>query len=252
MGELFAKVFHQFKIIFWGNNTWPILLELIFRTVFMYVYALFLVRIIGKRGVATLAPFEMAVIVVLGSVLAVPMLNIKTPLINGMIVLTVIIALERILVHLTEKNARIEDLLESSPRRLVTNGVINLENIHKEGFSREDLFLNLREKGIEHLGEVKCAFLETSGRISVWIKDPKDIEPGLSLLPYAEDAEVRHYQSESPVDQEGYYSCQRCGLTHFFQRKDSFNKCQCQHHLWVKSSYVKCNNFFNGPQTSIY
>jgi uncharacterized membrane protein YcaP (DUF421 family) len=55
--------------IFWGNSSWPLIFELLFRTTFLYLYSLFLVRLIGKRGLTNLAPFELAVIVILGSVL---------------------------------------------------------------------------------------------------------------------------------------------------------------------------------------
>jgi uncharacterized membrane protein YcaP (DUF421 family) len=238
--DFFENLIHQIKVIFWGSSSLVTLIELIFRTSFLYIYTLLLVRIIGKRGLATLAPFEMAVIVVLGSVLADPIMNTKTPLINGMVVMTVIVALQRLLVHLTENNSKIENLLESSPRQLVSNGIIILDSVHKEGFSREDLFLNLREKGIEQLGEVKCAFLETSGRVSVWVRDQKDVHPGLPLLPSIDSITKDKYPTGSLVRQKGFYSCQRCGETIFFEENSIFLQCRtCQSEMWVESSMVK-------------
>ncbi|MFA5584862.1 MAG: YetF domain-containing protein [Bacteriovoracaceae bacterium] len=240
MEELFVSIVQQLKTIFWGNSSLISLLEIIFRTSFMYIYTLFLVRIIGKRGVATLAPFEMAVIVVLGSVLADPMLNVKTPLIKGMVIMSVIVAMERLLVHLTEKNTKAESFLESSPRQLVSNGVINLDNIHKEGFSRDDLFLNLREKGIEHLGEIKCSFLETNGRVSVWIKGKSDITPGLSVFPCPDSVSQDNFQAGMLPQKSTYYSCQKCGYTQHLSRNEVFKQCQtCNHDFWEESSLVR-------------
>ena len=230
---------HQIKAIFWGNSSLATLIELFFRTSFLYVYTLLLVRIIGKRGLATLAPFEMAVIVVLGSVLADPIMNTKTPLINGMVVMTVIVALQRLLVHLTENNSKIENLLESSPRQLVANGIIILDSVHKEGFSRDDLFLNLREKGIEQLGEVKCAFLETSGRVSVWTRNKNDVKPGLRLIPPLEHLKVDLFPKGRTVTEKGFYSCQKCGQTIFLEKDHIFPPCQtCQSEIWGESSLV--------------
>src|SRR5690606_19232304 len=240
MEALFNGIVQQLITIFWGNTSLISLIEIIFRTSFMYVYTLFLVRIIGKRGVATLAPFEMAVIVVLGSVLADPMLNVKTPLTKGMVIMSVIVAMERLLVHLTEKNTKVENFLESSPRQLVSDGVINLENVHKEGFSRDDLFLNLRDKGIEHLGEVKCSFLETNGRVSVWIKDKNDITPGLSVFPCPDSISQANSQAGMFAKKSTYYSCQKCGHTLPLSKNETFKQCQsCNHDFWEESSLVR-------------
>src|SRR5690606_1788031 len=104
MNELYEKATSSLVRIFWGESSWTILFELIFRTLFLYLYSLILVRIIGKRGLGSLAPFELAVIVVLGTILGAPMLNVGIPLIHGMLVLTVVVGLQRLFVHITEKN----------------------------------------------------------------------------------------------------------------------------------------------------
>jgi len=223
--------------IFWGESSLSLLLELVFRTSFLFLFALFLVRIIGKRGLSSIAPFEFAVIVVLGTVLGDPMLNLKVPLIHGMVVLTIIVSLQRLLVHLTENNLKVEGLLESQPRRLVSKGVIDVSGLHNEGFSHEDLFLSLREKEVEHLGEVKAAFLETSGKLSVWKFRKEDILPGLPINPSNDKDCPTQFPDGTLVEQTDHYSCAHCGATFHVKSGEKLGKCSnCKHGCWVVSS----------------
>lgn len=225
----------HFIRIFWGNSSWPLIFELLFRTIFLYLYSLFLVRLIGKRGLTNLAPFELAVIVILGSVLGGPMIDMQIPLVFGVVVLTVILCLQRLFVHLTENNTNIEQFLESEPRRLVRDGVIDVTGLHEEGFSHEDLFLSLREKGVQHLGEVKGAFLETSGKLSVWQFKDQNIRYGLPLVPSGDKDCLEPSDGESS-DDEGYFSCSHCGFTKFLESGKKLGPCSvCSHRSWVLS-----------------
>lgn len=165
------------------------------------------------------------------------MLDPEMPLIYGIVVLTVIVGLQRLFVHLTEHNRLFEHLLESDPSRLVKDGVMDVKNMHKEGFSRDDLFLSLRDKGIEHLGEVKGAFLETSGKVSVWTRSENEVEPGLPLIPIVDkDCPIPFPKGDSAKMAE-YCSCSHCGYTLFFREDEKFCECpNCHSECWIPSS----------------
>lgn len=164
-----------------GDAPLTFALEIALRTTVMYVYTLALVRILGKRGMAQLSPFEMVIIVALGSAVGDPMFYADVPLLHGMIVVTVVVALERALVRLTENNRLLERIVESSPILLVSDGEIVREALDKEDLSEAELFMSLRQQGIERLGEVRRAYLEPSGSVSVF-KTEKGAS-GRSVLP---------------------------------------------------------------------
>lgn len=147
----------------------------------MYSYTLVLVRLLGKRGMAQLSPFEMVIIVALGSAVGDPMFYADVPLIHGMIVITVVVVLERLLVRLTEHNPRLERVIESTPILLVVDGEIRQEALEGEDISEAELFMALRQNGVEQLGEVRLAYLEPSGHVSVF-KSEQALS-GRSVLP---------------------------------------------------------------------
>jgi uncharacterized membrane protein YcaP (DUF421 family) len=172
----------EFDRIFFGDLTVEFVLEIVLRTAVMYLYTLTLVRVLGKRGLGQLSPFELVIIVALGSAVGDPMFYVDVPLAHGIIVITAVVALERVLVKLTERNKGVERLIESVPVLLVRDGVLLVDALHQEDLSQSEVFMELREKGVEFLGEVRRAYLEPSGHISVF-KEKTPVTKGVSVLP---------------------------------------------------------------------
>ena len=156
-------------------------LEIALRTTVMYLYTLALVRLLGKRGMAQLSPFEMVIIVALGSAVGDPMFYADVPLIHGMIVITVVVALERLIVRMTEHNQWLEQVVESKPILLVADGQVHYEALEAEDLSEAELFMALRQNGVEQLGEVRLAYLEPNGHVSVF--KTEQARTGKSVLP---------------------------------------------------------------------
>lgn len=169
--------------MFFGNFSWSLAIEIAIRTIVIYLYTLLVVRVLGKRGLGHLSPFELVIIVSLGSSVGDPMLYADIPLSQGMLVVTVIVLLQRLLQQATERAPRLEAILESKPRRLVDAGIIDHEALAREDLSEMELFTALRENQVEHLGQVRFAYLEPSGVISVFKHDDPAAPQGRSVLP---------------------------------------------------------------------
>ena len=172
----------EFQRIFLGDLSFELVLEIILRTVVMYVYTLALIRLLGKRGMGQLSPFELVIIVALGSAVGDPMFYPDVPVIHGLVVITAVVGLELTLVKLTERHRGIERVIESAPVLLVKDGRLVTEALDHEDLSESEVFMGLREQGIEHLGEVRRAYMEPSGKISVF-RESSPSETGRSILP---------------------------------------------------------------------
>ena len=172
----------EFERIFLGELTWLAVGEIVLRTAVMYTYTLVLIRLLGKRGLSQLSPFELLIIVALGSAVGDPMFYPDVPLVAGMVVITGVVALEKLVVMLTEKNRRLERLVESFPVLLVRDGVIQTETLDREQLSEEETKMRLRLEGVEFLGDVRRAYLEPSGQVSIFWQDPRP-GTGEQILP---------------------------------------------------------------------
>lgn len=129
-----------------------------------------------------MTPFEYLVIIALGSSVGDPMFYPHVPLLHAMVVLAVIVALEQIYAVLAKKYTSLQQFAESTPTLLVDKGKIIKKNLAQEQIDKNDVFMKLREQGIEYLSEVKKAYLEPSGKISVFKFDAKKIKKD-SILP---------------------------------------------------------------------
>jgi uncharacterized membrane protein YcaP (DUF421 family) len=171
--------------MFLGDNmSLLLLLEIAFRTAFMYVAALLLVRFIGKRGLGQLSPFEFLVVIAMGSAAGDPMFYPDVPLVHGVVVLAAIVALQKALIDVVARNDKLEHFIESVPALLIRDGAILEDILQREGLAREELMMKLREQGIANVAEVHLAYLEPSGRLSVFLQDATPrTKAGESTLP---------------------------------------------------------------------
>jgi uncharacterized membrane protein YcaP (DUF421 family) len=105
------------------------------------------------------------------------------PLLYGFVVITVIVLVERIVNAWTNRNRNAEKVIEDTPSLIIKNGQLFEEVLKKEGVSKHEIFMRLREKGVEHTGDVAYAYLEPSGGVSVFCRDDKKREGGVPILP---------------------------------------------------------------------
>jgi uncharacterized membrane protein YcaP (DUF421 family) len=222
--------------IFLGEAPPWFLLEIVFRTTLLYLYTLLLLRLLGKRGVRQLTFFEFAIILALGSAVGDPMFYEDVPLLHGALVVTVIVLVQRAIVVITEKNKTLEVLFESSPRRLIKDGVLELKALAEEKLSKDEVFSRLRDAGLRHLGEVDRAYLEPSGNVSIW-KTPRDeIKQGLTLMPDEDPDYPRVFETGQTVSKDTLYVCQHCGRTKKYKGSELLTICECGGKKWLEAS----------------
>ena len=212
MGDTAQYSFDLYRI-FLGDQPPGFFLEIMFRTVVMYAYVLLLLRLLGKRGMGQLSPFEFTIIIALGAAVGDPMFYPEVPLLHGLAVVTLVVAMTRFVTYLSNRSESVEDFLEGQPCCVVEDGVLNLESIDAERFSREELFMLLREKGVSQLGQVRRAYIEPSGGVSAFQWPDDRAKPGLPTLPpYDEWTPVPGIAVSSAARGGSVlYACWKCG-----------------------------------------
>lgn len=151
------------------------LTAIIVRTVVIYLAALFIVRLMGKRALGTLSLFDFVIMVGIGDIIVMVGVEGSVSLVSGISVLTVLGVLELLFSLLTFKSKAAARILEGMPTVLVQNGKLMPENLAREHVSLADLKQELRKEGVSQISSVKEALLEACGKFSVILKD--DVEP---------------------------------------------------------------------------
>ncbi|ADL07547.1 YetF domain-containing protein [Thermosediminibacter oceani] len=164
---------------------------LAYRSVILFTTSLVLVRIMGKRTIAQLSPFDLILIIIMGSAIAIPLEDFQIPLSFGIIPVIVISVLNYLLAILIMKNRKLENLLQGTSTVLVKDGEVIVQNLKKERITIADLLILLREKNVTDINEVQEATIEPNGKLSILKKKdrepvtPKDLglEPSQGIFP---------------------------------------------------------------------
>lgn len=141
--------------------------EFVLRAVVVYVVVLAMVRLSGKRTIGQFTPFDLLVVVLLGTAVQNSLIGKDTSLLGGLILAATLIGLNWLAGLVTSRSRAAERLLEGSPVLLVRDGEVYADALRSQHLSRDDLEEILRQQGCQRVEDVKLAVLETNGRISV-------------------------------------------------------------------------------------
>ena len=208
------------------------LLEVVLRSAVMFITLLVVLRLAGKRGVKQLSVFEMVIIIALGSAAGDPMFYEDVGIVPALIVFTVVILLYRTVTWLTGRQVWFERLIEGRTQHLIKDGKFSVEKFEKESLAQDEFFSELRLKSVEHLGQVKNAFLETTGDISIYLYEDHEVKPGLPITPDLFD------QKSRVIPAPGLYACTHCGQTSELGAGET--ACTvCGNRYWVKAIHTR-------------
>jgi uncharacterized membrane protein YcaP (DUF421 family) len=211
------------------NDLPPIfLIEVILRSAVMFTFLLIALRITGKRGVRQLSIFEVVIIIALGSAAGDPMFYEDVGVVPALVVFATIILLYRLVTWLTGKSEWFEKLVEGKTVCLIHEGKFSVKEFGKESLAQDEFFSELRIKSVEHLGQIRSAYLESSGEVSIFFYPDKDVRYGLPILP---DLYVK---KDKIIFKDGYHSCSFCGHTEH-QTKGTAQCRVCNRDEWVES-----------------
>jgi uncharacterized membrane protein YcaP (DUF421 family) len=127
---------------------------------------------------------------------------------------------------MTGKSKKFEEFIEGKTECIIEDGKFSITTFEKESLAQDEFFSELRIKSVEHLGQVKNAFMETSGEISIFYYEDEEVKHGLPILPF-----LFNLKSKTIPD-NGIYSCTFCGLTE--QKTAGVSTCTvCKKQEWV-------------------
>ena len=149
------------------------MLATFFRSIIIYIIVLIVMRLMGKREIGQMQPFELAISIMIADLALIPMADIGIPISNGIIPILGLLVMHLIISMLNIKSSKIREFICGKPTILIYKGKIDEKQMKKERFTLNELEEKLRSKNIINLGDVEFAILETSGDISVIEKPDK-------------------------------------------------------------------------------
>lgn len=143
------------------------------RTVILYILVLVIMRMMGKREIGQLQPFELAIAIMIADLASIPMANIGIPIFSGIIPILALLMMHLIISNINLKSINMRKVICGKPTILIYRGKIDEKALKKEKFTINELQERLRGNNVFNIGDVEYAILETSGQITVIQKPDK-------------------------------------------------------------------------------
>ncbi len=141
-------------------------MDIVLRAVVLFCFLFLLMRIIGRRELSSLQPFDLILLIVLGDAVQQGLTQDDYSLTGAMLAIGTIAVLQVFVSWIGFRFPRARPVLEGTPIVVVDDGEVIERNLARERLSVDEIREAARVQGIAHLSDVRWAVLETSGQIS--------------------------------------------------------------------------------------
>lgn len=163
-----------------------------FRSILIYIFVLIVMRLMGKREIGQLQPFELVISIMIADLASIPMTDSGIPITNGIVSILGLLVMHLIISIVNIKSIKAREIICGKPRILIYRGKIDEKALKKERFTINELQERLRGNNVVNLGDVEYAILETNGQVTVIQKPEKrntipedfNIVPEYEGIPY--------------------------------------------------------------------
>lgn len=214
-----------------NNNCGDIMFISIIRTLILYAFVIFTLRIMGKRQISEMQPSELVVTLIMSEIIALPMQNTSQPLLSGIIPVIVLVALEIAASAVMMKSRKIRKLICGNPVVVISDGKILQEQMRRLRMTTEDLCAQIRQQGVFSIDDVQYCIVETNGTVSV-------LEKPQCRVPTAEDlgVEIEDNKFGAIVISDGEFIEERLEL--FGKKKSEVNNILNKNNIEIDDVFI--------------
>ena len=151
------------------------------RTVIVFLVLLIIMRLMGKRQIGEMQPFELVITLLISELACIPMADASVPLLYGIVSVVTIFVLHEIVTLIDLKGKPFKALLSGKPGVVVNKNGIDAYELKRNRLDVSDLIESLRTAGYFSLDSIDYALYESNGTFSALPK--KNYEEKQTSLP---------------------------------------------------------------------
>ena len=168
------------------------MLTLMIRSILIYVLVLVMFRLMGKRQLGQMQPFELVLTLILADIATIPMTEISIPLLHGIVPLLTLLLIHYLISITCRLSTKFSELISGKPVIVINQDGIDYNSIKKLNLSVDDINESLRSAGYFSINQVLFAIMETNGKMSVLPK--ADFSPVVQ-----QDLNINSQENSFPV-----------------------------------------------------
>ncbi len=137
------------------------------RVVIIYLVVLVFLRIMGKRQIGQMQPYEVVITLIIADLATIPMSDTNIPLLNGLLPLAILVVIHYIITMLTRKSIKLRKIMSGHPVVVISPNGIEYQALKDLNMNIDDLIESLRQCNYYSFEQVLYAIIETNGKMSV-------------------------------------------------------------------------------------
>jgi|ERR687887_1322229 uncharacterized membrane protein YcaP (DUF421 family) len=141
-------------------------MDIVLRAVFLYAFVVFVMRVIGRRELSSMTPFDLVLLIILGDAIQQGLTQDDYSVTGAVLAVATIATLQVATSYLSFRSRRSRRLFQGDPIVLVDHGEVVDSNMARERMTLDDIAEEARQQQISSLDEVEWAILEANGSIS--------------------------------------------------------------------------------------
>jgi uncharacterized membrane protein YcaP (DUF421 family) len=141
-------------------------MDLVLRAIFLYFFIFAVTRVIGRRELSQLAPFDIILLIVAGDAIQQGLTQDDYSVTGAVLVVGTFAVLTLVTSYASFRFARLRPVLEGEPIVIIQNGKLLDRNVKRERLTEEEIAEEARQQQIGSLDDVEWAVLENSGKVS--------------------------------------------------------------------------------------
>lgn len=166
---------------------------MLIRSVVIYLFVLVIIRLMGKRQVGEMQPFEFVITLIIADLACIPMAELAVPLVHGIVPIFSLLIVHFLICVISRKSMKLRYLLSGRPAIVIGPNGISYNELKKLNMTLDDMIEALRGCDVFNIEEVQYAIIETNGKMCVIKK--AELEPATR-----QDMKVKITPSALPVN----------------------------------------------------
>lgn len=137
------------------------------RVIIIYVTVLIFLRLMGKRQLGEMQPYEVVITLIIADLATLPMSDTNIPLLNGILPLAILVLIHYFITILTRKSVKFRTLLSGKPIVVISPNGIEYQALKDLNMTVDDVLEMIRQNNYYSFDQVLYAIIETNGKMSV-------------------------------------------------------------------------------------
>ena len=169
------------------------MLTIVVRAIIIYLVVLFLYRLMGKRQLGQMQPFELVLTLIIADLATIPMAEVSVPVLHGIVPLLTLVIVHFVLTLLCKLSNKFSSFLSGKPVIVINPNGIDYKALKNLNISVDDVFEAIRGCGYFKIEQIQYAIMETNGKMSVL---PKSLYSPVTIG----DMKIKTEKSAIPVN----------------------------------------------------